>query len=179
MAFYNVNKIVKDSLPVLFPLAIISIFSGQMLNAKATVLITEFPFLLILIPPLIKVGGDTGSILGARLSSALHVGLLNRSVVRNSMLASFIVGTAACLLLGMIICIISVRMNGVGFGTLIGICMIAGILQTTIMLGMSTGVAFLSHRIGMDPDDTIIPIITTSADFIGIACILLALWLIA
>ncbi|MBW6496489.1 MAG: class II fructose-bisphosphate aldolase, partial [Burkholderiaceae bacterium] len=35
----------------------------------------SMPVLLIMIPALIKIGGDTGSMLGARLSSAFHMGL--------------------------------------------------------------------------------------------------------
>ncbi|MDY6964388.1 MAG: magnesium transporter [Halobacteriota archaeon] len=186
MAFYSVRKIVENSIPVLMLTAMISIASGQILSVNQGVLIGVFPVLLILIPPLIKVGGDTGSILGARLSSALHLGLIDSklersSVIENSIIASFIIGIATCFILGIAVwtiqIILSINSN-IGFVALVAISTIAGAIQMLIMFSMTTVIALLSHRFGMDPDDTVIPIITTSGDFFGIACIFLVMHLV-
>ena len=99
MAYYTVTGIVKRGIPVLLIAVVISTASGQMLHAGQDMLI-NFPVLLILIPPLAKIGGDTGSILGARLSSAFHLGLVDPiggAVVRNSVLACLVIGFVSCI----------------------------------------------------------------------------------
>ncbi len=186
MAFYGVRKIVESSIPVLMFTAIISIASGQMLNVNQGVLVDRFPVFLIMIPPLIKVGGDTGSILGARLSSALHLGLIDSSlkrspVIDNSIIASFFIGITTCILLGVVIwaiqLILSINSN-IGLLIIVTISTVAGAIQMLIMFSTTILIALFSHRFGMDPDDTVIPIITTSGDFFGILCIFMVIDLV-
>jgi mgtE-like transporter len=174
MAFYRIGKIIKDSLPVLLLVGIVGISSGQILNVSEDTLISN-PILLILILPLIKIGGDMGSIFGARLSSSLHLGLIDSKVVRRDFIAVFIVGVTACLLLGMTIWIISIVMNINFSRSLLGLSMVVGILEVFIVLNLSMFVAIFSYKHGMDPDDTVIPITTTFADLIGIGFIFFAL----
>jgi mgtE-like transporter len=179
MSYYTVRGIVNRSLPVLFFTSLIGIAAGQMLNSKIDALIS-IPVLLILIPALIKIGGDTGSMLGARLSSAFHMGLgshIHRNpVVRNSVLAALIVGITACVLLSGIVWLLSTLMNiGIGFMPLFKISMIAGSLELLVVLSATIGIAFVSHRYGIDPDDTVIPLIATLGDLVGVVGIFAAL----
>lgn len=186
MAFYSVRTIVKNSIPVLILTAIISIASGQMLNYNRELLVSSFPVLLVMIPPLIKVGGDTGSILGARLSSALHLGLIDSNlkrspVIDNSIIASFVIGITTCILLGVVVWVIQIILSinsNIGLLAIIAISTIAGAIQMLIMFSTTILIALFSHKFGMDPDDTVIPIITTSGDFFGILCIFLVINLV-
>ncbi|MDY6931951.1 MAG: magnesium transporter [Halobacteriota archaeon] len=186
MAFYSVIEIVKNSIPILIITAIISIASGQMLNYNGEMLMSSFPVFLIMIPPLIKVGGDTGSILGARLSSALHIGLIDSSlkrspVIENNIIASFIIGITTCILLGIVVWIIQITLSinsNIGPLAIVAISTIAGAIQMLIMFTTTILIALFSHKFGMDPDDTVIPIITTSGDFFGIICIFLVINLV-
>jgi mgtE-like transporter len=183
MAFYTMKGIVKDSLPVLMITAIMSIMGGQLLNGGVETLV-RLPVILIMIPPLMKVGGDTGSILSARLSSALHMGLIDsrlswNPVIRNNLIASMIIGFTTYLLLSIVIWIVSVSLGmSIALITLLGIGVIAGTAQMLVVLGVTMILVLLSHRVGMDPDSTVIPVITTSGDFIGICCIFLTISLL-
>lgn len=93
--YYTVTGIIQRGLPVLLITCVMGIIVGQILNSREKSLIS-MPAILILIPSLIKIGGDTGSMLGARLSSAFHMGLgdnlRSNPVVRNSVIAASIVG---------------------------------------------------------------------------------------
>jgi len=68
MTYYTIKGLVKGSLPVLFLTCFMAIIVGLLLRYQENVLI-EYPTLLILMPVLLKIGGDTGSMLGSRLSS--------------------------------------------------------------------------------------------------------------
>lgn len=186
MAFYTVKKIVKNSMPILMLTALISIFSGQIMHVNEDILTSNLPVLLILIPPLIKVGGDCGSILGARLSSALHLGLIDSKfergeVIENSLIASFLIAITTCILIGTTVWLVSLSLNtntNIGLFKLVGISTISGFIQVFIIFGMTIVIALLSHRFGMDPDNTVIPIITTVGDLVGISCIFLVVHLV-
>jgi len=179
MTYYTVRGIVGRGLPVLFVTCLIGIVAGQMLNSELDALVS-MPALLILIPALIKIGGDTGSMLGARLSSAMHMGLggdiRKNPVVRNSVRAALIVGITACFVLSGIVWVVSSLMGiGIGFIPLLKICIIAGLLELVVVFSATLAIAFASHRYGFDPDDTVIPLITTLGDIVGVAGIFTAL----
>lgn len=180
MTYYTIKGIVGRSLPVLFVTSIIGIFSGQILNARIDNLIS-IPTLLILIPALIKIGGDTGSMLGARLSSAFHMGLggniYKNPVVRNSVIAAVTVGLTACFVLSILVWFVSNVMGiGLGYFILLKICLIAGTLELVIVFSITVLIAFASQRYGLDPDDTVIPLISTLGDLIGVAGIFTTLF---
>jgi mgtE-like transporter len=167
MAYYTVTGIVKRGIPVLLVAAIIGTMAGQMLQVRQEMLI-DFSVLLILIPPLIKIGGDTGSILGARLSSALHLGLVDSIggvVVRNSVLACLLLGFAACLMLSVVVWMAAIALNiEVVYGALLKITLVAGSIDIAVVFAITICIAFLAHRYGLDPDDVVIPITTSIGD---------------
>lgn len=179
MAYYTIRGIVGRGLPVLLITSIIGIATGQMLNLRFDSL-TSIPVLLMMIPAQIKIGGDTGSMLGARLSSAFHMGLGSQvhknPVIRNSVIAALIVGIAASIALSVIIWLVSAWMNmGMGLSTLFQISMIATLLELIVVLSATIVIAIVSHKYGIDPDDTVIPLIATIGDLAGVFGIFTAL----
>jgi mgtE-like transporter len=181
MAYYTVTGIVKRGIPVLLIAAIIGTMAGQMLQARQEMLV-DFSVLLILIPPLIKIGGDTGSILGARLSSALHLGLVDSIgglVVRNSVLACLLIGCAACLMLSVVVWMAAIALHiEVVYGALLKITLVAGSIDIAVVFTATICIAFLAHRYGLDPDDVVIPITTSIGDIVGIMSVFVAIRLV-
>ena len=182
MTYYTVRGIVGRSLPVLLITCVIGIAAGQMLNSKIDSLIS-IPVLLIMIPALIKIGGDTGSMLGARMSSAFHMGLGSHihknPVIRNNVLAAIIVGITASIALSMIVWLVSAWMDlGMGFITLLQISLIATSLELFVVFSATIAIAVASHRYGMDPDDTVIPLIASIGDLVGVLGIFTALYIL-
>jgi len=180
--YYTVDGIVKRGLPVLSITCVLGIGVGQILNLKENSLLS-MPALLILIPALIKIGGDTGSMLGARLSSAFHMGLgehLHKNpVVHNSLIAAAIVGFVSSGSVTVLVWIASQLLGyGMPFLILLKISLIAVCIELVVVHSATIGIAFASHRFGIDPDDTVIPFIATLGDLVGVVGIFIALGLL-
>jgi len=178
-SYYTVEGIIQRGLPVLTITCVMGIIVGQILNARENSLIS-MPAILILIPSLIKIGGDTGSMLGARLSSAFHMGLGDRiyrnPVVHNSVIAASIVGLVSSVSVSVLVFIASRLMGfGMPFITLLEISLIAVVIELTVVYSATVAIAFASHRFGMDPDDTVIPFIASLGDLVGVIGIFIAL----
>ncbi|WP_214044285.1 magnesium transporter [Methanomethylovorans sp.] len=179
MTYYTIRGIVGRGFPILVITSFIGLITGQILNYRLDQLVF-MPIILLLIPSLIKIGGDTGSMLGARISSALHMGLgghiTKNPIVRNSVLAALIVGLTASAILSFIVWITGHLMGiGISLFVLFKICMIAGSIELIVVFFMTILISFISHRFGLDPDDTVIPIIATLGDLVGVAGIFITL----
>ncbi len=179
MSYYTVKGIVGRGFPILFVTSVIGIFSGQILNFEIERLVS-MPLILVLIPALIKIGGDTGSMLGARLSSSFHMGLgthiRKNPVVRNSVLAALIVGLSACIFVGLVVWVLGEVMGiGMPFTTLMTLSLGAGSFELLAVFSATITIAFASHRFGVDPDDTVIPLIATLGDLIGVSGIFITM----
>ena len=180
--YYTVNGIIQRGLPVLLITCVMGIIVGQILNSREKSLIS-MPAILILIPSLIKIGGDTGSMLGARLSSAFHMGLgdnlRSNPVVHNSVIAASIVGFVSSISVSILVFLAS---NFMGFGmpflTLLEISLIAVVIELSVVYSATVAIAFASHRFGIDPDDTVIPFIASLGDLVGVTGIFIALHLL-
>jgi mgtE-like transporter len=138
------------------------------------------PAILILIPSLIKIGGDTGSMLGARLSSAFHMGLgdniKSNPVVHNSVIAASIVGFVSSISVTILVFLASSFLGfGMPFYTLLKISFIAVVIELSVVYCATIAIAFISHRFGIDPDDTVIPFIASLGDLVGVTGIFIAL----
>ncbi|MDD3248454.1 MAG: magnesium transporter [Methanosarcina sp.] len=181
-SYYTVRGIIQRGLPVLSITCVIGIIVGQILNTRENSLLS-MPAILILIPSLIKIGGDTGSMLGARLSSAFHMGLGDRiyrnPVVHNSVIAAAIVGFVSSISVSVLVFFASKFMGfGMPFLTLLEISLIAVVIELTVVYSATIAIAFASHRFGIDPDDTVIPIIASLGDLVGVMGIFIALHLL-
>jgi mgtE-like transporter len=158
------------------------IFVGQILNSREKNLIS-MPAILILIPSLIKIGGDTGSMLGARLSSAFHMGLgdnlRSNPVVRNSVIAASIVGFVSSISVSILVFLASSFLGfGMPFLTILEISLIAVVIELSVVYCATVAIAFISHRFGIDPDDTVIPFIASLGDLVGVTGIFIALYVL-
>lgn len=181
-SYYTVRGIIQRGLPVLTITCVMGIIVGQILNTRENSLLS-MPAILILIPSLVKIGGDTGSMLGARLSSAFHMGLGDRisrnPVVHNSVIAASIVGLVSSVSVSILVFIASTLMGfGMPFITLLEISLIAVLIELSVVYSATVGISFASHRFGMDPDDTVIPLIASLGDLVGVMGIFIALHLL-
>ncbi len=180
--YYTINGIIQRGLPVLIITCVMGILVGQLLNSREESLIS-MPTILILIPSLIKIGGDTGSMLGARLSSAFHMGLgdnlRSNPVVHNSVIAASIVGFVSSISVSILVFLASSFLGyGMPFLTILEISLIAVIIELSVVYSATVAIAFISHRFGMDPDDMVIPFIASLGDLVGVTGIFMALYIL-
>ncbi|MCK5609337.1 magnesium transporter [Candidatus Pacearchaeota archaeon] len=170
---YNAGNIVKTALPLLTFATLFGIASGVVLDTYEDFLLI-YPGTLILVPVMIGLGGNLGSILGARLTSALHLGIVELRItdhlLRNNFLAILIVGVISFFAVGVfgqLFCVLF-GFKSPGLVKMVLISSLSGILLTLIIALTAILSAFISYGYGLDPDDTTIPIVTSISDVFGI-----------
>ncbi|HDI12685.1 MAG TPA: hypothetical protein ENF64_01055 [Hadesarchaea archaeon] len=181
MVAYRIKRIVLESLPVLTAAIIIALAAGYILNSSVAE-VSEIPLILMMIPLINGIGGNLGSILGARLTSALHIGTLKprlrgQQVLKGNVEATVITSFAIYAVLGAIILAIS-SATGITMARSLSLTLaffIAGITLSVLTIFITTAAAFVSFKGGLDPDNVVIPILTSIGDVLGVTCLMLAI----
>jgi mgtE-like transporter len=157
----------------------IGILAGQLL-AQFQDRLLAIPVLLALVPAVNGVGGNVGSILGARVSSGLHFGGLWSNKARGfrrdvtaALLLTFISFSFLALVAGFAGPLLGIRVP-VSLLDLFATTVLAGALLAAVMVLLVILVGVLSHRYGWDPDNLVVPVLTTAVDALGIVCLLTA-----
>lgn len=181
---YSKEKILSESIPLLTLCTVLEITGGQLLNNRDIFL--QIPFLLVTIPVINGLFGNLGSILGARLSTGLHLGEMDISLknkgLREDIIQTIITGIIVILFLTGFMWLIApltgISTTGLEFTQFMTIMIGAGILMIIIVTTMSVISAFFSFKKGIDPDNTVTPVVTTTGDLMGISVLILMVWLV-
>ncbi len=180
---YQWKKIVRESAPILMACAFIAVLSGQLLNANQDKLIAV-PVLLTFIPVINGIGGNLGCVLGARISSSLHLGSIasmkDKKLYENvfiSFLLGIITYSFLSIFIYLIIPLIDIEID-IEPMKFVSIFMIAGIMLTALVTIIAVATAFLSFMKGIDPDNTVTPLVTTLGDALGIGCLTMTIWMV-
>ena len=174
MSVYSAPKIIKESIPLLTICIGVEVLIGQVLNTNKNIM--TIPIILALIPVINGLGGNIGSILGARLASGLHMGIIGLDLkgkeLRKNVTGTFLLGLITFCILGVLIYlimpVIGIDVTVIGFGRLMLIFIGAGLLLILSLIGLSVISAIYSFKNGIDPDNSVTPIVTTSGDALGI-----------
>ncbi len=173
------KTITKQSLPVLLGAVVIGVLTGQILVWYQDRLFA-IPVLLALVPAVNGIGGNVGSILGARVASGLHIGSLwsnGARGFRRDVIASIVLALVTFSFLGLFAAVSGPWLGvevPVSLLDLILTTLIAGIGLILVMVLLVVIVGMLAHRYGWDPDNTIVPVLTTAGDTLGILFLLVA-----
>lgn len=175
--FYTAGKIVKQSLPLLMLLVLLEIIAGQFLNTSEKIL--GMSGVLMLIPVVNGVGGNIGSVLGARITSGLHVGYIEPKLkdgnLRKNLFLSLALGGSVFFIMGIIIFVMTKIFNvetNISIWRLLIIFLSSGTILIIVLCFICISSALYTYRKGLDPDNIVTPIVTTVGDFIGIASIM-------
>ncbi|MEE9174170.1 MAG: magnesium transporter [Thermoplasmata archaeon] len=158
-----------------------NVVAGQILNASEAIFLAA-PFLLILVPVINGVGGNVGTVLGARITSGLYTGTLSvrlsdrglRAQVRDALVLYLL----SFSLLGIFIYAAAVGLGVTppfGLEVLLFLMLTTGLMLAGVLILVTVAVALLSFSHGLDPDNFITPIVTTLGDLLGIAFLVLVL----
>jgi len=175
------RSILIGTFPVALTAIVISTFSGILLGASFDPYLKGTMFLL-LVPAFNGQGGAVGSILGSRLSSAGYLGqdrltILPNETGRSSALTLWLITLVLFLLLGA---------GGAVLGMLTGVSIPPVLFILLTMIGGATLVslisstiayyiAYASFRLGLDPDNMVIPILTSLMDVVGSGSLILCI----
>ncbi|WP_226040107.1 magnesium transporter [Natrinema sp. DC36] len=169
---WTIRHIVRTMFPILLVLSMLEMGSGYVLEALEETYLAN-PTLLVLVPVMIGMGGNLGAILSSRLSTRLHLGLLEfdprDEVLWTNILA--ILGLAVTIFsaLGIAAWIVGqVIAEPMALVDLMVISMVSGMLLAVIAVALSLGATYVSYTQGLDPDDTTIPVVTNLCDILGV-----------
>lgn len=170
---YETNTILRQSTPVLLLCSLLGGAAGGILNSAVETLLTN-PSLLTLVPLFSGECGSLISILGARISSGLHSGLVEpfnrpQGEAVHNFIISFILAIIVFPLIGLLAEGSSYALGvvGVGFDKIVEISTLAGLILVAIMVIIVYYVSVTSYNNNLDPDNIVIPISTSITDSIS------------
>ena len=171
-------KLSSQTITVLIISTVTALIAGLFLLFFKSYLI-EIPGLIILIPVAMGTRGAIYGSLGAKLSSALHMGLINsfslqNKFLREKMAKAFKINIFASFFLSIAIYGLTFA-NGIEVNPffLISTSFLTGIISGGIILFTTYLVALGSYYRGWDPDNVTIPIISSFGDLITIPILLI------
>lgn len=166
----HLKNIIKHSTPALFLSSIFGTTAGTVLNSGFSVILSN-PSILALVPLFSGESGDLVSILGARLSSGLHIGSIKSSLKpTGGALENFgiiiILAVIIYPLIGILAHFITIPLGipSVGIEKMVLISTCSGLLLTPFLLMVGFYLSTLSYRKGLDPDNVVIPLSTSLTD---------------
>ena len=169
--------------PLLIVLSIIVLWAGITLE-DAEEMLTEYGILAVMVPTMVDMGGNLGAILSSRLSTRFHLGTTELDPRDRVLWANVgaILALAAtiftALALGAYV-LGQVIGSELALTTLLVISLASGMSVAVIAIVFSFLATYASYRMGIDPDDTTIPIVTNLVDvfgmviFIGVSALVL------
>ncbi len=173
----DVRRLVRESVVVLSGAALVSSLAGAVLQSRDG-LFLAVPALLLLFPPFVAVFGSLGGILSSRLTSKLHLGIVEPRLrpdkpVVLELSTTFLFATVTYLYVGVATWALAhaLGVTTPSLLTLIGVAMIGGLMGTCLLAVVATTAATATYRLGLDPDNHAIPVVTSVMDFLGMLCL--------
>lgn len=193
----GLRRILGESMPILALNGVVVILVGVALEDRLEAFLA-FPALFVLLPAFLQEGGALGGILASRLSSKVHLGLIEpRSLPQVNAFRDFaliyifalgvflFIGGASHFLAELLGASLSPEVLDAlgmtagqmspGFFAMVGVTALAGLIATTTAIFAAYYGSVLSYWLGLDPDTYGIPIITAAVDLFGFISLIIAL----
>ncbi|UTF53802.1 magnesium transporter [Natronosalvus rutilus] len=179
---WSARSIVVTMFPLLIVLSIIVLAAGITLD-RAEALLEQYRVLAIMVPTMVGLGGNLGAILSSRLSSRLHLGVATFDVRDTGLWANVAAILALAVTVFTVLAIGSYLLGlvlgfGVALSTLLFIALVSGLSIAVIAVVCSFGATYASYRLGIDPDDLTIPIVTNVVDVFGMLIFVGVSWVV-
>jgi len=185
----NIRSIVVQGISILFLCALIELSAGRVFEAMRGYFINLLPGLIVMVPPLLDLRGNINGALASRLGTALHAGLIEPRLklsveIKANLISSLILSVITPATIGLVSFGVNLLTSAPTIGLLelmvklIAIAVFAGFLSGLILALMTVFVAVASYARGWDPDNITSPLMATIGDFVTIACIYLAVFLV-
>lgn len=148
------------------------LISGTLLSSNEEILYT-IPIMLLIIPALNSLIGDISTVLVSRLTTHLYVGTLSPKIQKSERLKEDFYGLFMTILLSLAFLLFLGYLTGIVLGIeIVNPFLMIFIIIITILLiffvmfiTLFIGAIFLFKR-GMDPNNFLIPFLTSLADFL-------------
>jgi mgtE-like transporter len=181
---YSMKSIIEESLPMLLIAGAISVCAGVVLHSNGELLLM-LPGILAIIPSFNNLGGSVTSVLCCRLSSALHLGMINPKLKKTKTLERNVIAT----LVTAVMSFFALGLAAGGFNMILGLRSIdififpfailaAGFATVAILSTLSVVFSYVSYSRGIDPDNWVIPVLTSIGDLVGVLLLFLIIILV-
>jgi len=177
---YRFKVVVKQSIGVLYLCGFLGILSGFILYYKEKSLLV-LPGLLILVPQVIAKSGSIGGIFGARFSSGMHLGFFRPFRINKYLINHFWAASGFWIAISPVAALVTyigAIVTGVAIPSLLTLLCITGFTLFIIIFSSFTLdflLASFSYKVGLDPSNIVIPLITSFGDIIGIFTLMYAI----
>jgi mgtE-like transporter len=179
-SFEVLKRILVESLPIVVIAGSLSLIAGITLEGQLSSL-TDYPALLALVPPFLASAGAIGGILSSRLTSKPHLGVIEPTPVpgrgaRSDLLTSYAVAVPVFAASSVVADLAAwlIDLDSPGPFVMVVVAVVGGLLATTLSLAIAYYGAIVSYRLGLDPDNIGIPLVTSSIDLLGSISFILA-----
>ncbi|HJJ88910.1 MAG TPA: magnesium transporter [Methanocorpusculum sp.] len=174
----TVKDVLREGVPLLAPLSLLGIGAGVLYTDNLESLIAAAA-ILILMAPFMNGCGSIGGILTSRVATEMHMGLVNADIIPSkTILWHFAENYVyALLILPLMGGIAHSAANTIGITTpgllpMVQLAVVAGMVVITLMNLLGYYTAVFSYRMGYDPDNFGVPVVTSSIDLIGATALL-------
>lgn len=170
---WRVKDISRAMLPVLLVLSVVEIGSGLVLGEYEERLLTS-PSLLVLVPVTIGTAGNLGSVLAARLSTAFHLGLLEFAPTDDTLTGNAVATIALAMTVfplvgagawGATELTVGARLRPT---TVVAVSTLSGAILGVLAIVVTIATTYAAYRLGADPDDVVLPVVTNACDVLGV-----------
>ena len=167
------RQVLLESLPVLLVAGTLSLVAGAVLERSIERLLT-YSVLLVLLPGYLSTAGALGGILSSRLSTKVHLGLVEptrfpQGGARDDIRITFTLALPIFVLLAILAGTFGsmAGRTSPGLFVLVAVALTGGLIATTFVAAIAYYGTFAVVRFGLDPDNHGIPIVSASLDVIG------------
>jgi len=165
-------KIFKESIIIVVISSLMGLISGSLLSSNEELLYT-IPILLLILPALNSLIGDISTVLVSRLTTHLYIGTLPPKIQKSERLKEDFYGLLITLLLSLVSLIsLGYVIGGISGIEIVNPFLMILIISTTVLLIflimfilLFTSAIYLFKR-GNDPNNFLIPFVTSLADFL-------------
>jgi mgtE-like transporter len=169
---WSIRRIVRTMIPLLAALSVLQLVSGTVLETYEAVLL-RYPALLVLVPVQIGTAGNLASITCSRLTTQLYLGTYELSpsnpALRANAGAVFALAATVFGAVGIAAWAIGLALGGsLALGRVLLISLVSGMALAALVVAASVAAVEASYRIGLNPDDTTIPVVTNLCDIAGV-----------
>jgi mgtE-like transporter len=177
----QLHQILRESMPFLLGTGAVDIFAGVVIEHQLHDF-ARFRAVFILVPACLAGAGAIGGILSGRISSKMHLGLVEPSMAPSR-------STRLDLWFGFVLAVPVFFTTGVlahfggtllgfespGIVRLMAISMMGGLMATVLAGALAYYGAVFALRLGFDPDTCGVPLVTSTVDLGGAAALVAAI----
>ncbi len=175
------RRILIEAVPVLLVAGTLSLLAGVVLERSIDRFLA-FSVLIVLLPGYLATAGALGGILSNRLSTKVHLGLVEPSAfprgdARDDIRVTFALALPIFVLLAFLAGTIGVAAGRTspGLGSLIAVAVTGGLIATTLVAVVAYYGTLAVVRFGLDPDSHGIPLVSATLDLVGASTLIAAL----